>query len=88
MASGIGPGDVTSGASATICEPPRGEDKKPENSDLRCDVGDICAVEMDREAMPIGEGPVSISVTNLLKFAIARKQNLAGIVNRKSTGRT
>ena len=82
MVSDIRSGDATSGASATTREPVRWEGKKPENSDLRRDVGGICRVELDRE------GIAFISVTNLLKFAIARKQNFAGVVNRKSTGST
>lgn len=88
MVSDNGPGDATSGASATIREPLRGEGMKPENSDLRRDVGGTCIVELEQEALPIGGGITFISVTNLLKFAIARKQNFAGVVNRKSTGRT
>jgi hypothetical protein len=56
-----------------------------ENSDLRRNRDGRCE-ELGWLVVVIGGG-FFMSVTNLSKLAMARKQNFAGIVNGKRTGR-
>ena len=59
---------------------------KPANRVFRRN-NDEDGVEEDWESFAMGGVIDFISVTNLLKLAIARKQYFAGVVNMKSTGR-